>query len=189
VCTTAPLPSSLRRMLCAPPRAASDLSLAEALARELQDLGVFMALCSCTGQRHIPPGCLLPVAERVRPAMPFRPNAHAGAGGMLRPTRLGPRTGGSDDRPAGKGPSVGDEERGSRPRALGPPRQMAQSEGGPVGSGRRWRAAPRLPTRHRVNPRTMVFDPFRSAVSLPGWENGRAAQRNRGSSPDKPLGL
>jgi hypothetical protein len=60
-------------MVCAPPRAASDLSLAEALARELQDLGVFMALCSCTGQRYIPPGCLLPVAERVRPAMPSGP--------------------------------------------------------------------------------------------------------------------
>jgi len=71
---------------------------------------------------------------------PHRPNAHAGADGMLRPTRIGPRAGGSDDRPSGKGPSVGDEERGSRPRAPGPPRQMARSEGGPVGSGRRWRA-------------------------------------------------
>ena len=46
-----------------------DLSLAEALARELQDLGVFVGLCSCTGQRHIPPGCLLPVAGRVRPVL------------------------------------------------------------------------------------------------------------------------
>jgi hypothetical protein len=109
---------------------------------------------------------------------------------MPRPTRLGPRAAGSDDRPSGEEPSVGDEERGSRPRALGPPRQMARSQGGPVGSGRRWRTAPRHPTRHRVNPRTMDFDPFRHlrlefGLLRPRQVQGPAHQR-LGTSPAAP---
>jgi hypothetical protein len=122
------------------------------------------------------------VAGVIRVSVPFRPNAHAGAGGMLPQTRLGPRAGGSDDRPSGKGPSVGDEERGSRPRALGPPRQMARGEGGPVASGRKWRTAPRHPTRHRVNPRTMVFNPVRRVLRPGAGANCRlpvADQLNR----------
>jgi hypothetical protein len=102
-------------------------------------------------QRGIAAGLTRKEVQRSRGSRP----------GMPRPTRLGPRAAGSGDRPSGEEPSVGDEERGSRPRALGPPRQMARSQGGPVGSGRRWRTAPRHPTRHRVNPRTMDFDPFR----------------------------